>query len=61
MKIKVTNMYSDLVLGKVVYVDEVIECTEERGKQVISDGFAEEYTEEPSAEVKPKRTRKKDA
>ena len=56
MKIRVTTAFNDRQNGYVTRpVNEVFECSDERAKQLIDDGFAVEV--KPNAPKKP-RTKK---
>ena len=53
MKIKVTTAFNDRQNGYVTRsVNEVFECSDERAKQLIDGGFAEEV--KPDAPKKPR-------
>lgn len=44
MKVKVTKRFHDMVQKKIREKDETMDVSEERGKHLISQGMAEEYT-----------------
>ena len=53
MKIRVTTAFNDKQNGYVTRpVNEVFECSEQRAKELIDGGFAEEF--KPDASQKPR-------
>lgn len=40
MRVKVIKRYSDILLGKIKEVGEVVEVSEQRGKHLIHEGVA---------------------